>query len=312
MLLEDNLNFVKNEPESESRKGSEQVRKTENARLIVSRSGKSPHEIAEFNEIEICKWILRNGFTTELVISILLGTSKNDYCQRLVKRGLLCKTPVPPGWPVSRDYPANSYFTLSESGLTLALRYDVEVSNYPEIDPHKVRGPTFHHSVLFQIETAGRIRLGKIIDYRTERMLVKGKPDEKIPDGSWQYKNGKSSLIEIENRDRKEGNKLLKFASGLLDMLASGTYDYALVLVHTDTLCQHYKNAFKIGQTYYPKWVKDKGIYYPKENSAMHIDEGLHKRAHFHVFCRPCFIRRDLKDAVGRRIQQLTPVEGLD
>jgi hypothetical protein len=264
------------------------------ARATLMQSGKSPLQLAEENEIKICGWVLRNGFTIELVTSILFGNSKSDYCSRLAKRGLLKSTPIPPGYPVSRYYPANNYYTLTDAGLALALYHDPLITNYPEIDPHKVRAATYFHSVLFQVETAFMLCNKTISDYKTERMLPHGKLQVKIPDGSWLHHSGEWVHVEIENRDFKCANKLLLFVSGILNSLDNGGYKYAMVMTHTQDIQAHYKSAFKAGEKYFTQWVKDpKGNWIPKPYSETLIDEVTSRRVMFKTYTSPAIIRKE-------------------
>ena len=285
--------------------------RNQNACAAMKLAGSSPREIAKQREIAICVWLLRNGFAIELVISILFGTSKNDYCKRMVERGLLRATSIPPGWPINRDYYAKDYFTLSDAGLALALQYETELSSYPEIDPLKVRSSKFFHSILFQVETAWRLQKGGIAGYKSERMLPSGGKGEKIPDGAWLRikTTDKWHLIEIENHDRKEAEKLGKFTTGILNHLTDENYEGAGIITHTDALIKHYQTAFLANAEYYKEWVEEKKRWYPKQSTKTVISKELAKRVTVIKFSSPSDIRAMQRKAVQKRVQEMLPLQ---
>lgn len=284
--------------------------RNQRACATLSLAGKSPRSIAIEIEITVCRWILRHGFSTELVVSLLLGTSKRDYCKRLMARGLLRATSIPPGWPVNRDYYAKEYFTLSDSGLSLAIQHEVEISGYPEIDPLKVRSSTFFHSILFQIETAWRIQQGMIADYKSERMLPAGKAGEKIPDGAWQFRETAGwVLVEIENRDRKETEKLGRFVSGILNYISDGKVAGAIIITHTLALVEHYQKPFMAGAEYFTEWVEDRKRWYARQITKEIISDQLAKCVRVIRFQKPNDIRLAQRQAVQERVHDfLTPI----
>jgi hypothetical protein len=220
-------------------------------------SAQGPRARGQKRAMEALVWIHRWGWSTPTLLEMLTGKLRSGLGNRLVKNGLLIKTPTPSGGINSTP----SYLlTLSETGLS-------EAASTADIDFNyrlnsKIKTHQIIHDELIQRITITMLRRNIIYGYTTPNMLeTPNEAGQKIPDAVWFINNKKSDAeealaIELELTP-KWGIDLEKAIERTIEFLGRGCNQVIYLFKSQQTL-ERYKAAFSEGSSY-SIWEKEKG-----------------------------------------------------
>lgn len=231
-------------------------------------AGKSPRTAGLDRAEKALQWIYRWGWTTPTVLELAMNsTGRSGLGNRLVKSGLLVRTPTPSG---GINQTPSCILTLSRSGLEHATALATTLLPY-ELNPLRIKSSTINHSETIQRLTASKLWFwtneSGATSYLTEKELsLDKKPGEKIPDVMWNLefetlgKPRQNVAVEIE-LSAKWGHELDTFVYlSLRQISKNGPQNYDAIEIYSTSpaILQRYKKAFEPGQML-PTWVKEPG-----------------------------------------------------
>jgi len=220
-------------------------------------SGQGPRARGQERAMEALVWIHRWGWSTPTLLEMLTGKLRSGLGNRLVKNGLLIKTPMPAGGINSTP----SYvLTLSEMGLDEAAPLAEIEFNYRLNS--KIKTQQIIHDELIQRITLTMLKKGRIYEYKTPNMLFTPNDfDTKIPDALWYRENKKSGGDEIVSVELeltpKWGKDLDNTIERTIEFFKYGC-DKVIYIFKSEKTLERYKAAFKEGATY-TRWEKENG-----------------------------------------------------
>ena len=227
--------------------------------------GKSPRTEGVKRAEEALLWVYRWGWTTPTLLELALRSSgRSGIGNRLIKSGLLVRTPTPSGGINSTP---SCILTLSRVGLELATALATTLLPY-ELNPHRIKPSTIHHGETVQRLTAIKLstwNYGMSADsYLTEKELSIGRgKGEKIPDVLWevtfedQLKPNVKVAVEVE-LSAKWTNELDTFVYLSLRQLKDNDCDAIEIYSTSRALLLRYYKAFLPGQLL-QTWTKEPG-----------------------------------------------------
>lgn len=231
-------------------------------------AGKSPRTVGLDRAEQALLWIYRWGWTTPTVLELAMNSSgRSGLGNRLVKSGLLVRTPTPSG---GINQTPSCILTLSRAGLEHATALATTLLPY-ELNPLRIKPSTINHGETIQRLTAAKLWFwfddSGATSYLTEKELsLDKKPGEKIPDVMWHLefetpeKPRQNVAVEIE-LSAKWGHELDTFVYLSLRQISKNgpqTYDAIEIYSTSQAILQRYKKAFEPGQML-QTWVKEPG-----------------------------------------------------
>lgn len=197
-------------------------------------------------------WVYRFGWSTPTILELALDSSgRSGIGNRLVKSGLLVKTPTPSG---GINNTPSCILTLSRIGLELITALYPTLLPY-EINPLKIKFSTINHDENVQRLTANRLRFyydgTTATSFLSEKELAIGKKKgDKIPDAIWnlmyydEQKPDEKVAVEVE-LSAKWGQELDTFVYQTLYQLTNKVCDAIEIYSNSPALLERYAQAFK-------------------------------------------------------------------
>jgi hypothetical protein len=231
-------------------------------------AGKSPRTVGVDRAEQALLWVYRWGWTTPTVLELAMNSSgRSGLGKRLVKSGLLVRTPTPSG---GINQTPSCLLTLSRAGLEHATALATKLLPY-ELNPLRIKASTIHHSETIQRLTAAKLWFwsddSAATSYLTEKELsLDKKPGTKVPDVMWNLefetpqKPRQNVAVEIE-LSAKWGHELDTFVYLSLRQISNNApqaYDAIEIYSTSPAILQRYEAAFEPGRML-PTWVKEPG-----------------------------------------------------
>lgn len=206
-------------------------------------SRESTRSIAYRRRIDVLKWVHRWGASTRNVLNIV-GRERGtrNIAARMTEKGLLEESIGPGGVKM---------YTLSKSGLEIAVGEEKDLFRYPEADPLRGFSCINGHDVAAQFETAKRLSEGQIDDYLTERMAQEGdRSNSKRPDVIWATGDGRLIAVEVESNP-KWGRAFDLFVYRVILALQEPNpkFDGFVIMSQSQALLDRYMQSFAPGVT---------------------------------------------------------------
>lgn len=220
----------------------------------------SPRARGQEKVLLALRWIYRWGWSSPSLVEKVAKDNRNGLIGRLVKQGLVNKTPVAAGG--LRDVPV-SILTLTEAGVAQVekcIQHENDLLPY-NLNPLRIPAATLRHDLLAQRVTAKAFIAEKIIGFLTPSELQRrSEKGTKQPDAVW-LKDGLRMALEVE-LSAKWSRALDQFVAGYVAALSGTTtgeqsrFDQLLLLSDSPAILARYKKAISPGANF-GVWQKD-------------------------------------------------------
>jgi hypothetical protein len=211
-------------------------------------AGESSRARGRKKERDVCSWLYVNGVSTAEIINSVSGQKAPGFAKKMVNKGLLAASKTVSGSPTF-------FYTLTKSGLDLAMSIAAQPVHYKCMEPHKLSQTIFSHNFCVQkISLEARERYGFSFQSQAQ-IAVKHSSGVKVPDAVWLDKNGDRIAVEVEF-SQKFGRVLDQTIVSIVNSLEKSEYRCYFFFVRSPVIAENYARAMAPG-TVYDVWEKN-------------------------------------------------------